>query len=309
MKSLFIAVVIAALSLPAFGADTQSEVNRLWRQASSGEIRFQKLVQPSKDSLSAMGDSAAKYLVDKLNTTDAREKLTLVDIFRGIGKKSTPYLTKSLQTENKDQLRTVCRCLADVKDSSAIPALLKIVTHADFTVRGEAITAIGKSGAGVSTSKLLEPMFSDSIDLVRKCVAYGLGVNKDVGSLPALVTALTDNSFMVRLCAYDAIAAFDSLAHKEILHALGNPQSRGQQVLLLRLAGQLGIKQAKPLIVKSLEDSSSVVRGWSVWSFARVGDNSTKSRLEELRKSEKDIFVLTQLQDALAYLSTSKAHE
>ena len=111
-------IIFLLVSTSLLFADTKSEIDRLFRQASSGEIRFTKLVQPSKDSLAARGDTAAKYLVDKLNTTDAREALTLVDIYRGIGTKSTPYLVAALKTDNKYQLRTTCRCLADVKDST-----------------------------------------------------------------------------------------------------------------------------------------------------------------------------------------------
>lgn len=309
MIRLFLYIVILSFAANALAQDTKSEVNRLFRQASSGEIRFQSVVKPSKDSLIAMADSASKYLVEKLTTTDAREKVTLVEIFRGIGKSATPYLVEALVTDNKDQLRTTARCLAEVKDTAAITHLLPATKHQDFTVRAEAVTAIGKSGGGTSTADLLESLVSDSVDIVRKCVMYGLGINKSPGSVPILIKSLVDKSFVVRLTAYDALVAIDSAAHGQIVAAFANSANQQERVLLLRLAGQLRISQAKTLIQESLLDSSSLVRGWAVWSHARVGDKSAKSRIEKMSKSEQDEFVLSQIQDALGHLSTLKPDE
>ena len=306
MNRLLTLLSICLLPGLLFAADTKSEVDRLFRQASSGEIRFQKLVQPSKDSLSAMGDSAAKYLVAKLDVTDAREKLTLVDIFRGIGKKATPYLVAALKTDNKDQLRTTSRCLADIKDTSAIGSLMKITSHSDFTVRGEAITAIGKSGGGEATAKLLAPLLTDSVDIVRKCVVYGLGAVKSRASVPLLIRSLDDGDYAVRLCAYDALASLDSVAHAQLDSSLDAPISNQQQALLIRLCGQLNIKSTKATIQKSLEDSTAVIRGWAIWAYAKLDERNARTRLESLAKTESDPFVTSQIRDALVILSTPK---
>ncbi len=293
----------------ATGQGTGAEVDRLFRQASSGEIRFQSVVKPSKDSLIAMADSASKYLVAKLNTTDAREKVTLVEIFRGIGKSATPYLTSALKTENKDQLRTTARCLAEVKDTAAIVFLTPATQHGDFTVRAEAITAIGKSGGGETTARLLESLLADPVDIVRKSVIYGMGTNRAAGSIPRLIASLNDKSFVVRLSAYDALVALDSLAHASIATALATAVTERQLVLLLRLGGQLKIAKTKSRVAQALVDSSSLVRGWAVWSWARLDEKSAESKLEQLIGAESDQFVLSQIQDALAYLSASKSHE
>jgi len=309
VKYLILCIVFMSLASSATAQDSRSEVNRLFRQASSGEIRYQSVVKPSKDSLIAMADSASKYLVEKLTTTDAREKVTLVEIFRGIGKSATRYLVGALVTENKDQLRTTSRCLAEVKDTAAISHLLPATKHQDFTVRAEAVTAIGKSGGGAPTANMLEPVIADSIDIVRKCVMYGLGLNKSPSSIPVLITSLNDESFVVRLTAYDALVSIDSIAHTQIVAAMTNSKDQRERVLLLRLVGQLGINQAKDMIQESLLDSASTVRGWAVWSLARVGDKTAKWRIEKLSKFEQDVFVLSQIGEALSYLSTSKSDE
>jgi len=81
MISKLVAILLLTVSVSLF-AGTRTTVNRLFMQASDGAIRHSDLVQPSKDSLAAMADSAAKYLALKLHSTDARERHTLVDIFR-----------------------------------------------------------------------------------------------------------------------------------------------------------------------------------------------------------------------------------
>lgn len=309
MKPLLICALCLFITSSALAQDVASEVDRLFRQASSGEIRFQSLVKPSKDSLIAMADSASKYLLARLNTTDAREKVTLVEIFRGIGKAATPYLVTALKSDNKDQLRTTARCLAEVKDSAAISYLIAVTSNADFTVRGEAITAIGKSGGGESSARLLESALSDSIDIVRKCAVFGLGAAKSPKSLAYLLAALDDESFAVRLCAYDAIASFDSLAYNAVASALADPLSERQRVLLLRLGGQLKIKSTTKLITNSLVDPSPEVRGWAAWSLARLEGKTATSKLKQVAKSESNQFVRSQIQDALELLTTSKSDE
>lgn len=304
-----ISILCLSMASIAAGQGTGAEVDRLFRQASSGEIRFQSVVKPSKDSLIAMADSASKYLVAKLNTTDAREKVTLVEIFRGIGKSATPYLVTALKTDSKDQLRTTSRCLAEVKDTAAISHLLPASKHADFTVRAEAITAIGKSGGGETTARLLESMLGDPVEMVRKSIVYGMGTNRAASSVPLLIASLNDESFAVRLSAYDALVTLDSLAHDSITSALSEVSTERQFVLLLRLAGQLKISKAKSQVIDALTDKSALVRGWAVWSCARLDAKSAKSRLEKLTRVEPDQFVQSQIQDALVYLSTSKLDE
>ena len=77
MKYLILFIVFMPLASSATAQDSRSEVNRLFRQASSGEIRDQRVVTPSKVSLIALADSASQYLLAQLTTTDARDQVTL----------------------------------------------------------------------------------------------------------------------------------------------------------------------------------------------------------------------------------------
>ena len=299
-------MVLAMMSLVF--ADTKSNVERLFQTASSGEIRFTKLVQPAKDSLGAMKDSAAKYLVSKLTTTDAREAQTLTEIYRGIGKAATPYLIAALATDNKYQLRTTSRCLAEVKDSIAVDALLKAATNSDYTVRAEALAAVGKSG-GASTATRLEPFFSDSIFSVRKSCVYGLGRLRSPASLDLLIRALADSHFGVRLSAYDALVSFDSLAREKVAALLDTVRVAAVTGLAIRLAGQLRIHQVEPKLASYLADGNPLLRGWAVWSWGRLKGRDAVTQLDELQKRESDLFVKSLLIETRAYIDTLTSHE
>ncbi len=278
-------------------------------QASSESIRYAKIVQPSKDSLAAMKDSAAKYLVSHLNTTDAREAQTLTDIFRGIGKAATPYLIAALNTDDKYQLRVTSRCLAEVKDSTAVDALLKAAVNPDYTVRAEALSAAGKSGGGATTAARLEPFITDSIYSVRKSCVYGLGNLKSPASLDVLIRALADPHFGVRLAAYDALVSFDSLGYRKVAALLDTVKAVPVAGLAIRLAGQLRIREAEPKVSHYLASGDPLLRGWAVWSWGRLKGKDAAARLGELQQQEDNLFVKSLLTETRAYIDTLSSHE
>jgi HEAT repeat protein len=290
-------------------ADTKSEVDRLFMQASSGEVKYRDLVKPSEDSLIAMGDSAAKYLALKLKSTDARERLTLVHIYKGIGKAGTPYLLKALDTDNKDQLRATARCLAEVKDSAALPDLLHLAGNEDYTIRSEALTAIGRTGGDSQLAMDVAAFLTDSVPLVRKSCVVALGRIHADESLPDLVRALNDSYFGVRLTAYDALAKYDSLAFGDILGVIKDGDNPRTRALGVKLAGQLKMSEAADLIMPLMTDPNDLIRGWAVWSWGRIMGPESEMELTALGKQETDVFVLSQITATLEYLHAKSTDE
>ncbi len=251
-----------------------------------------------------MGESAARFLAGKLSTSDAREKWALIDIYRGIGRVATPHLTPALVTDNKDQLRTTCRCLAEIKDTAALAPIVPVTTHSDFTVRVEAVTAIGKIG-GPRAAKLLDPFVADSVGLVRKAAIYGLSLLNEPSTSVLFMRALNDDYYGVRLVALDALAKLDSAAHAVILTEL--PFTTGRtKALLLRLCGQLSLRAAQREIERSLSEPDNSVRGWAVWSLSRVLGEKSRSLLKWLAANEPDLFVRSQADDGLRFLDNPR---
>ncbi len=304
MKYRVVVILLLCFGIAYAANPVKQEVERLFMQASSGEIRYQSVVQPSKDSLIAMSDSAAKYLAFKLDATDARERHTLVDIYRGIGKAATPYLLPALNTNNKDQLRTTSWALGEVKDTMAIPALAKVAKHEDYTVRSQAIESIGKCGGGLRSAEIVTPYLHDPVFLPRKSAAAALGRLMQKESIPPLIGALADNYFAVRLVAYNSLVKFDTLAWDAISDEIINAPDERTRALAVRLAGRLKIGQAMPLIEPLLSYGDSDLRGWAIWSLGRIEGRSNNLALTKMLTTEKDLFVRSQIQETIDYLDT-----
>jgi HEAT repeat protein len=302
MKTRF---ALLLLILPALlFASVKADIDRLFMQASDGGVKHRDLVQPAKDSLIAMADSAAKYLVAKLDSDDARERHTLVDIYKGIGTAATPYLLQALETDNKDQLRTTCRCLADVKDPAAIRDLFAIAAHEDYSVRAAAITAIGKTGGDDSVAIGIAEYLGDSVYVVRKSAVAALGRIGAARSLADLAMALDDEHFAVRLAAKDALAGYGEQATPTVLKLLKQNRSFRFKSLGLRLAGELQLAATMSAVEESTAHADPLVRGWAYWAWGRLRGVSVLERLQSLLVTEREPFVKSQLTSTIDYLST-----
>ncbi|MFH2055256.1 MAG: HEAT repeat domain-containing protein [bacterium] len=302
-------IMLLALLPGLLLAGVKEDVDRLFMQASDGGVKHVDLVQPSKDSLIAMGDSAAKYLAAKLSSDDARERHTLVDIYKGIGKVSTPYLVAALNTENEDQLRTTCGCLAEVKDPNAVPDLFAVAQHESYTVRAEAIIAIGKTGGDDSVAAEVATWLGDTVDVVRKSAVAALGLIGAQRSLPDLAMALDDESFAVRLTARDALTKYGEVATETVNKLIKQNRSFRLKSLALRIAGELKLKETLPLVEESTGNADPLVRGWALWAWGRLRGPGSVERLRSLLVDERDLFVRSQIESTIDYLTAPAADE
>jgi len=303
-------MLLLLLALPVLLlAGVKEDVDRLFVQASDGGVMHRDLVQPSKDSLIAMGEPAAKYLAAKLNSNDARERHTLVDIYKGIGKVATPYLLEALNTEDEDQLRTTCRCLAEVKDSTALARLFEIAGHVSYTVRAGAITAIGKTGGDEAVAERVAESMGDTNYVVRTATVAALGRIGAQRSLPDLALALGDDNFEVRLTARDAIAKYGESATETVVKLIKQRRSFQMKSLGLRLAAELELAEALPLAEELLTHHDPLVRGWSIWSWGRITGPEAVERLQAMLEKERDTFVQSQIQATIDYLNAPPSDE
>jgi len=149
MSKLIIFFICILLFLPSILCADKIEdsianvVNDLFMKASSGEVQFRDLVEPSKEDLISMGAAAVPQMITKLSTEDARERHTVEAIFKGIGDPAVPALIKALSTDNLYQLRLASSCLGKIGNRDATPHLLGLFWHKEHTVRSATITAVG----------------------------------------------------------------------------------------------------------------------------------------------------------------------
>lgn len=94
------------------------------------------------------------------------------------------------------------------KAAPAVPALRRLLSDEDTTVRYFAVSTLGSVGSPglVASQDLVEVLESDSDRDVRACAAYTLGLLRNRETLPALVgVASGDSSLEVRMAALDAL--------------------------------------------------------------------------------------------------------
>ena len=177
--------------------------------ATTGEVKYQNLVKPAKDSIAALGADVVPFLVDKCNTKSARERVAIIEILKQIGKPAVPELVKGLRRTNGLIVERVCMALAEIGDSSAVPGLLSVTGNARWQVREQSVGALGKckdqrGDEAVATALL------DTIGQVRKSAAVATGELRLESQIPQLVHMLGDDFYGARMCALETLAGLDT---------------------------------------------------------------------------------------------------
>ena len=207
---LAIALITAMAVTPVQSAQTvQQKVDSLFVIASSGEIIYKDLVQPAIDSISAMGVDAVAPLIDKLNTNSARERVTINNIFKKIGRPAVPLLIEALRRPDDLAVQRVCSNLGDIRDSSAVVPLLQVSDHPSWQVRENAVDALGKIGDRQAGSTVLAAM-SDSVGQVRKAAVVAAGRLDLQDGIAELVHRLGDSFYGARMSAGEVLVTMDT---------------------------------------------------------------------------------------------------
>ncbi|HKK20241.1 MAG TPA: HEAT repeat domain-containing protein [candidate division Zixibacteria bacterium] len=195
-------VVDAATSL-------DKRVDSLFVIASSGEIKYQKLVQPAIDRIAAIGVDAVPLLVDKMTTKSARERLTITNILKKIGSPAVPYLVQSLNNPDPLIVQRVCYALGDIRDTAATMPLTRETTDPVWQVREQSLDALGKL-ADMRAESAVVGGLTDTIGQVRKAATVAVGRIGIEKSVVQLVHILGDDFYGARMSAVDALMKMDT---------------------------------------------------------------------------------------------------
>jgi HEAT repeat protein len=307
-----------------------ARVARLFMLASDGNVRHRDLVEPAKDSLGQMGEKAAPHLTRRLSTSDARERLTLADIFEKMGKVATPFLVPYLDSIGEDMPRNAARCLERIKDTAAVIPLLAHMDHPEYSVRSQVATALGKTGDRRALNELIKALNADPDSDVRKSCAVALGGIGEPGSLegmralfaffgpnpaqPAVVLlrALGDEFFGVRGAALIALGELRPyppgpvMAHAQVgvlvtdstftlSHNVSGAARVARHAAIVAL-GQVDHKSARKLLLDLLTDEDHLVRGFAIEGLSRSTiDKAAVKNVERVKLRETDPFVLAQI--------------
>ncbi len=281
-------------------------VERLFIQASSGEIKYRDVVQPSKDSIIALGAKALPVMCSKLTSRDARERWTISDIFRGLGKVATDSLISYLDSNNKWVLLNVGRCLEQIKDTSATLPCLPLLSHDYYPVRSQFAQAIGRAADPRATEDLIYLLKRDEVGDVRKSAAVALGRIADSQAIIPLVRALADPYFGVRKTASRALTQYDPVPMQAVV-SYCDSLSGIYLGTALETLGSSENPKIVPFLAEYLSHDQSLIRGYAIMALAHVGHADAGKALIQYQSSrpEMTLFEKSALREARGRLAAT----
>jgi len=255
-------------------------VDSLFVRASSINVYYSDLVQPSKEALGEMGETAVPRLVEKMKTQDAREMQALEDVFKLIGHPAVSGLVDALGSNDVYRRRLAARILGEIADSSSLTGLLNYTKDADFRMRAGVISALGKikDRRGVAPSLIA---LDDGDYLVRTSAAVALSNLKDPATIQPLLKALSDPYYGVRYSAGSALINMGTLSVLPVLNALNKPPDSLAFYLLIEIAGNLQDPRFTAPLSRIIESNDPFARAFAADALGRIG---SKNALETLRK-------------------------
>ncbi len=294
--AIFMIGVLIVFAMPSIASENESSpdivqrLDSLFIIASSAEITFKDQVQPAIDSIAAMGEKAVPLLVEKYDTQDARERLTINNILVKIGKPAVPYLLKSLSLDNPEQVSRICYTLGEIKDSAAVSGLVKVHKHRDWRVRAETAGALGWIADRRGNGAVLY-LLQDTVEIVRKSSAVAAGQLLIDKSVPMLVHMLGDSFYGARMCASEALAKFGPPAIACLADSIDSPNELVGNLGCTTL-GMIGGDSAASVLSTQLKSKSSIRRALAVEGIAACNDPAACGYVEHMKPLETDSTVL-----------------
>jgi len=209
---MFSLLLCGVMLLPARGTAQpmlERRLDSLFVIASSGEVRFRDQNKPAMDSIANYGVQAVPFLIDKFKTKSVRERWTVIWTLQRIGSPAVPLLIEALGQDDFMIVQRVCWALGELKDSSAVLALVDISSHLRWQVRERAITALGKIGDSRAETTVMHSL-GDSSEQVRKSAAVASGRLAINTAVRQLVHQLGDSFYGARWTAAEALLKLDT---------------------------------------------------------------------------------------------------
>ena len=270
-------------------------VDSLYIQATTKNINYQDQVQPAKEALGKMGETAMPRLVEKMDTQDARSMLALVDIFKLIGRPAVPYVVGALGAEDPFERRLAARALGEMKDSTAVAGLLVYTTDPDYRIRAGIITALGKIGDRRGVQPSVTALDDDDY-LVRTAAAVSLAQLADSSTVNDLIDALKDPYYGVRYSAAEAIWKLGSPAVIPVRQSLQNSPDTLTLYLLIEAAGNLKDDRLMGPLERILNSDDPFARAFAAEALEKFESKKAGKILRKRREIETHPFVLGKLE-------------
>jgi len=154
---------------------------------------------------------------------------------------------------------------------SVIPSLLELTRSPDADTRWWAVRALAQS-PHCRTEWLIPFLTEDPAPEVRQCAALGLAVKADESAIQPLVRALSDADGMVGSLAANALVKIGSAAVPALIEVV-KAGAQSARILALRALAEIKDHRAIPVMMKVMEEDSSLLQYWAQEGLERLGLN------------------------------------
>lgn len=305
-SSFHLLFILIGLFLPFFNllaqdVPTTSEiVDSLFVRASSGEVKYRNLVEPSKKAIIEMGEAAVPQMLTKLDTRDAREMHTIVDIFKGIGEIAVDSLAKQMDSRDSFARCLTVRCLGEIESPEAVGPLLELADHDDFRTRAEIMTALGKIASPDAASTVVKGLY-DPDELVATAATIACGNIKESIDPAHLIISLSHSYYGVRYSACRSLIEIGDVALEPLInHIRSSPDDISTGYAIEALGGTCSAKALK-ILKETIKSDDWVIRASTAEALGNI--KKSKKILKRALKSETHPFVIGKIKSSLANIN------
>jgi HEAT repeat protein len=297
MKTLiFFLVLVSTAAGQQTPADSINRViDSLFVRALNISVMYTDVSAQSKKALADLGEKAVPHLIEKMKTEDAREMLTLEDVFKMIGHPATPSLVNALGSDNNYRRRLAARILGEMHDSSSVDGLLGYANDSDFRMRAGVVSALGKIG-DARAIPAADSALDDDDYLVRTSAAIALENFKDPTSIPPLIDALSDSYYGVRYSAAEALAKIGDDAVQPVLTHLSETADTLAFYLLIEVAGNLGNEKFVDPLSKIINSDDPYARAFAAEALGKIGSGDALKILHRRYEIETHPLVISKIE-------------
>lgn len=183
------------------------------------------------------------------------------------GEEKQEALLADLTGDNEDRAEEAARQLAEI-GAPILPALGRLLESNVGDRRWWGVRTLGQMAA--PPRDWLIRSLADPSGEVRAAAALGLAAHPAEEAAPALAGALQDEDSIVAILAVNALLAIGAPAVQALLDLFPKSNQRGQ-IQIMRTLADLRDHRTIPLMMKSVEADSAMIRYWAEQGLERLG--------------------------------------
>jgi hypothetical protein len=272
--------------------EAEKELAALYEKTVSYGDSGEKLAQKQRavEEIRKRGAVAIPFLIRQLDRREPMARQRIEDWIWDWGAASIPALLDGLAVDDLDIRRNCIFFLRQWPDERIAPAVMKFLGNE--RLQPTCLHTLGKQKAAAALGDALRLLGSPK-ELVRMRAAQALGRIGSAEAVPKLIEALDDALWDVRRQAEDALVALGKPSIQPLLAAsIRNPKSEIQNLSVLHAIEAIG-RLGESLPPALLASDDWAVRGFAAATLTDAG------KLRALRKTEKNPFVLSQIDKSL----------